>query len=141
MVVNASCCSVGQVQQGQPASGLIKWAPCQILKLKLSYILTCASSLPCDGVNTPLAQCACPVCPFPSAASSPARLGPVCSPDSGHVLPLQFAATACTIVSGAIAERTRFEAYAIYSFFMSAWVYPIITHSAWSFQGWASMFK
>ena len=58
-----------------------------------------------------------------------------------HVCPLQFAATACTIVSGAIAERTRFEAYACYSFFMSAWVYPIITHSAWSFQGWASMFK
>lgn len=33
-----------------------------------------------------------------------------------------FAATACTIVSGAIAERTRFESYFLYSFFMAAWV-------------------
>ena len=46
-------------------------------------------------------------------------------------LPLQFAATACTIVSGAIAERTKFETYILYSFFMSAWVYPVLTHSIW----------
>ena len=45
------------------------------------------------------------------------------------MLPLQFAATACTIVSGAIAERARFESYILYSFFMAAWVYPILTHS------------
>ena len=50
-----------------------------------------------------------------------------------------FAATACTIVSGAIAERTRFEAYFFYSFFMAAWVYPIIVHSVWSTSGWANM--
>jgi hypothetical protein len=50
-----------------------------------------------------------------------------------------FAATACTIVSGAIAERTRFEAYFFYSFFMAAWVYPIIVHSVWSVNGWANM--
>ena len=37
----------------------------------------------------------------------------------------QFAATACTIVSGAIAERAKFEAYICYSFFMAAWVYPV----------------
>ncbi len=54
---------------------------------------------------------------------------------------LQFAATACTIVSGAIAERARVEAYAIYSFFMAAWVYPVIVHSIWSSAGWASMFR
>lgn len=53
----------------------------------------------------------------------------------------QFAATACTIVSGAIAERARVEAYAIYSFFMAAWVYPVIVHSVWSSAGWASMFR
>lgn len=50
-----------------------------------------------------------------------------------------FAATACTIVSGAIAERTRFEAYFFYSFFMAAWVYPIVVHSVWSTNGWANM--
>ena len=50
-----------------------------------------------------------------------------------------FAATACTIVSGAIAERTRFEAYFFYSFFMAAWVYPIVVHSVWSVNGWANM--
>ncbi len=53
----------------------------------------------------------------------------------------QFAATACTIVSGAIAERARVEAYALYSFFMAAWVYPVVVHSVWSGAGWASMFK
>ncbi len=37
----------------------------------------------------------------------------------------QFAATACTIVSGAIAERAKFEAYICYSFFMASWVYPV----------------
>lgn len=35
---------------------------------------------------------------------------------------VQFAATACTIVSGALAERAKFEAYIMYSFFMAAWV-------------------
>ena len=54
---------------------------------------------------------------------------------------MQFAATACTIVSGAIAERTRFEAYLLYSFFMSSWVYPVIVHSVWSTSGWASAFR
>ena len=53
----------------------------------------------------------------------------------------QFAATACTIVSGAIAERARVEAYVIYSFFMAAWVYPVVIHSIWSGAGWASMFR
>ncbi len=51
---------------------------------------------------------------------------------------MQFAATACTIVSGAIAERTRLEAYIMYSFFMSSWVYPIIVHSIWSSSGWGT---
>ena len=53
----------------------------------------------------------------------------------------QFAATACTIVSGAIAERARFESYILYSGFMAAWVYPIIAHSAWSTSGWVGMFR
>ena len=57
------------------------------------------------------------------------------------MLRAQFAATACTIVSGAIAERARVEAYIIYSFFMAAWVYPVIIHSIWAGAGWASMFR
>ena len=42
-----------------------------------------------------------------------------------------FAATAATIVSGAMAERTKFTGYLIYSFFISALVYPIFGSWAW----------
>jgi Amt family ammonium transporter len=42
-----------------------------------------------------------------------------------------FAATAATIVSGAMAERTKFSGYLIYSFVISALVYPIFGGWAW----------
>jgi Amt family ammonium transporter len=42
-----------------------------------------------------------------------------------------FAATACTIVSGAMAERTRFVGYLIYSFAISLVVYPLFGKWAW----------
>lgn len=42
-----------------------------------------------------------------------------------------FCATATTIVSGAMAERTNFNAYLIYSFVMSAIIYPIFGSWAW----------
>lgn len=42
-----------------------------------------------------------------------------------------FAATAATIVSGAMAERTRFAGYLIYSVMISAFIYPIFGSWAW----------
>ena len=46
-----------------------------------------------------------------------------------------FCATAATIVSGAIAERTKFISYCIYSLLISAVVYPISGHWIWG-GGW-----
>ncbi len=46
-----------------------------------------------------------------------------------------FCATAATIVSGAMAERTKFSSYCIYSIVISAIVYPISGHWIWG-GGW-----
>ena len=65
--------------------------------------------------------------------------------DPGFDLPVEgflifqtvFCATAATIVSGAMAERTKFSMYFVYSMLISAFVYPIEGHWSWG-GGWLS---
>lgn len=56
---------------------------------------------------------------------------------SNFVFNLVFCATTATIVSGAMAERTNFLSYCIYSGIISAVVYPIEAHWIWG-GGWLS---
>ena len=55
---------------------------------------------------------------------------------SSFVFNLVFCATAATIVSGAMAERTKFVSYCIYSGVISLVVYPIEAGWVWNSQGW-----
>ena len=52
------------------------------------------------------------------------------------VFNLVFCATCATIVSGAMAERTKFLTYCIYSFVISLFIYPIEAHWVWGGTAW-----
>ena len=54
---------------------------------------------------------------------------------SNFVFNLVFCATTATIVSGAMAERTKFLSYCVYSGIISALIYPIEAHWTWG-GGW-----
>ena len=53
------------------------------------------------------------------------------------IFQMVFAGTAATIIAGAIAERTRINAYLAYSFIVGAIIYPIYGHWVWG-GGWLS---
>ena len=55
---------------------------------------------------------------------------------SSFVFNLVFCATAATIVSGSMAERTKFISYCIYSGVISLFVYPVEAGWVWNSQGW-----
>ncbi len=55
----------------------------------------------------------------------------------GFLFQVAFAATAATIVSGAVAERIKYDAFLIFSFLLVAISYPITGHWVWD-GGWLS---
>ena len=62
--------------------------------------------------------------------------GVVASKHAQAFFSLCFAATATTIVSGAVAERFRFQTYAFIAFLMSGVIFPVVMHWVWADDGW-----
>lgn len=86
---------------------------------------------------------------FGSGTALFGKLDPLIMGDYSHILPsgvplwafaifqTVFCATSATIVSGAMAERTKFSAYCIYSAAISLIIYPVSGHWIWG-GGWLS---
>lgn len=62
--------------------------------------------------------------------------GASASSSASWLFQVVFAATAATIVSGALAERTKFVSYIIYSIAITTILYPVTGHWIWGTGGW-----
>jgi Amt family ammonium transporter len=73
---------------------------------------------------------------FGSSQAAPDAIGAgVLHPQTDWLFQVAFAATAATIVSGAVAGRIKFQAYLVYTIFITALVYPISGYWKWG-GGW-----
>lgn len=73
---------------------------------------------------------------FGSSQAAPETIGAgVLHPQTDWLFQVAFAATAATIVSGAVAGRIKFQAYLVYTIFITALVYPISGYWKWG-GGW-----